>query len=141
MEISPGGPFAQVAVEGAECFANFFSELRFLQPHAQFLLGDFMQDGHGVMVEILPASWRQFLEDFLRSFVPGPPKIPRDPVQPERQLTQCFAGQRFWRHTLFCRIGRDCGAQSDIIDPSSERKCEDSTRSGETPAAASNRPG
>ena len=34
-----------------------------------------MENGHGVVVEILPPAGRQLLEDFLRAFIPRPPKV------------------------------------------------------------------
>ena len=78
---APGVRALEVFVEVGQHPAHAFAEGRVLQMRAQLLLGDFAQDGHGVVVKILPATRREFLEDFLRALIPGPPQVAGEPVQ------------------------------------------------------------
>ena len=54
-----------------------------------------MQDGDGVVIEILPAARGKFLKDFLRFLVPGPPEIAGKLVQPVDQFRHFFAVSGF----------------------------------------------
>ena len=97
--VRPGGFLVHVGVEGQQDLQHAPGEVRVLQPDAQFVIGDLVQNGHRVVIEVLPAARGQLLKYLLRLLVPGPPEIPRQPVQAGRQLRQFFASQRFLRHS------------------------------------------
>ena len=79
----PGALLLQIGLEGAEHMPDALGKIRVLQANAQFVVRDFVQNRDGVVVEILPATRREFLENLLRFLVPGPPQVARETVQPD----------------------------------------------------------
>src|SRR5207248_1692354 len=67
--------FSEISFEIVQYMAHALGEIRILQAHAQFVIGNFVQNGDGIMIKVLPPTRREFLEDFLCFLVPGPPKI------------------------------------------------------------------
>ncbi len=93
----------KVFVEVGQHAAHTFAEGRVLQVRAELLLGDFAQDGHGIVVEILPAARRKLLEDFLGALVPSPPEVAGEPVQSGNEFLQFSRGQRLFGHICLRR--------------------------------------
>ena len=53
---TPSGCVGQIGIESAQYRSNPISKTRLLQADSQFVGGDLSQYGHGVVVEVLPAS-------------------------------------------------------------------------------------
>ena len=98
--VRPGGLVVHVRVERLQHGADAVAKLGVLQADAQLVIRNFMQHGHGVVVEILPAARGEFVENLLRLLVPGPPEIAGEFLQPGSQFRQFFVGERFLRHSF-----------------------------------------
>ena len=72
---APGVLVRHVGIEIPQHLAHAAGELRVLQAHAQLVIGNFAQDGDGIVIEVLPAAGGEFLENLLRPLVPGPPEV------------------------------------------------------------------
>ncbi len=81
-----------VGVEILEDFADAAGEIGVLQTDAQFVVGNFAEDGDGVVVKVLPAARRQLGEEFLGALVPGPPEIVGQAVEAGDNFG-CFFGR------------------------------------------------
>jgi hypothetical protein len=87
-----------------------------------------VENGHRIVVEVLPRARGEFLENFLCPLVPSPPKVSGQLVQPRRQFSQFFARQRFFPHimpvnsaapnSLLSKVGRQ-----SVVIPLGNRKC------------------
>src|SRR5690242_3119204 len=64
-----------VSVKCAQHIPYALGEVLILEPHPQFVIRHFAENGDRIVVEILPATRREFLKDILCFLVPGPPKI------------------------------------------------------------------
>ena len=89
---APGVLFVHVGVEIREDLAHASGEIGILQTDAQFVIGDFAQDGDGVVIKVLPATRGQFGKDFLRALIPRPPEIVGEAIQACDKLS-CFFGR------------------------------------------------
>ena len=78
---APGILLIKICLEIPQDIAHPLSELMVLQPHPEFVIGNFMENGDRIVIEILPASRREFLENFLGVLVPCPPEVPCQPMQ------------------------------------------------------------
>ena len=85
---APGVDLVQVTDEGLQDVAHALGEFRILQTHAQFVVGNFVQDCDGVVIQVLPAARRKVLENLLCFLVPGPPKIASEAIEAHDQVGQ-----------------------------------------------------
>ena len=79
--LAPGCLFSHVGLERCQHALDALGKVRVLQTDAQFVIGYFVQDGHGIVVKVLPAAWREFLKNFLRFLAPGPPEVSREAIE------------------------------------------------------------
>jgi hypothetical protein len=80
----PGVLLAEVTLQPAQRAPDPPGEVRVLQPHVQLVLGDLVQHRDRVVIEVLPPTRGELLEDLLRVLIPGPPEVPGEPVQSGR---------------------------------------------------------
>ena len=99
--MAPGVLVRQVGLKLAKHAADAIREARFLEMNPQLIFRDLAQDGHGVVPEVLPAAWREPLEQVLRLLVPTPPEVARQLVEAGNELIQFGARQRFL-HKITC---------------------------------------
>jgi len=84
MSVSPGVGLVHVSLERLQHLAHALREVQVLQAHAQFVIRYLVENGHCVVIEVLPAAGGEFLENLLRFLVPGPPEIPGQLAQAGR---------------------------------------------------------
>ena len=60
--VAPGVLIGQIGVEILQHGADAARQIGVLQAHAQFVIGDFVQHGDGVVEQILPAARRKFVK-------------------------------------------------------------------------------
>src|SRR5436190_21533362 len=87
-----------ISLERAQYLAHVLRKIWILQASAEFRIRNFVQDGNGIVVKVLPPAWGEFLENLLRPLLPSPPNIPSQFIQAHRQFGQFVAGQRLLRH-------------------------------------------
>jgi hypothetical protein len=94
---APGFLVRHVGLEIVQDLAHAPGEFLVLQADAQFVIRNFMQDGHGVVIEFCQQRGRENLENFLGALVPGPPDIVGQAVE---------VGDQFW--SILQAITRSC---------------------------------
>ncbi len=77
---APGVALRPVGIKGLHHLAHAVGEETILEPHAQLVIRNLAQDGHGVVVEIRPPPGRKFRKNLLRLLIPRPPQVGRHPV-------------------------------------------------------------
>jgi hypothetical protein len=75
--VAPGVLVVHISVEVTEDIAHAVSETGFLEMDAEFIFGDFTEDGDGIVPEVLPAARGEPLEQVLGFLVPAPPEVAR----------------------------------------------------------------
>lgn len=106
--LAPGVGVLHVIVEALKGVAHPVGKHGILQTNSQLVIRNLVQHGHGIVVKVLPAAGRQFLEDFLRFLVPGPPKVPREAVQPLDHFGHFTRSEWFSSHSSPCAKQRGC---------------------------------
>src|SRR6185503_21025500 len=71
---------SRIRVKSLKHLANAVSKIRVLKSNPQLVVGNLMQNGHRIVIEVLPAAWGKFLKDFLGFLVPRPPEVARQAV-------------------------------------------------------------
>jgi len=72
---APRFPSVHVSVERAQNLAHAAAQVGPLKPGAQFVIGHLVQDGHRVVVKVLPAARPKARKKLLRLLVPGPQRF------------------------------------------------------------------
>ena len=98
MAAGPGLFPGHVILEPGQDISDAGGEGGIEQADTELVIGQLMEDGDGVVVQVLPGARRQLVEKLLGIMVPGPPQVVRQAIQ---ALGQCFDihhGQRFTIH-------------------------------------------
>ena len=98
----------QIGVELLEYPLHATVEFLVEQPHTQFLVRQFPQHRHGVVVEIAPRARRQLLEHILRILVPRPPQVAGEAVHASNRsfhLILCVHHLFFWDRSHIPNLG------------------------------------
>ena len=55
---------------------------------AQFIFGDFVENGDGIVEQVLPAAGGKLVKQVLRLLIPRPPEVPGQFIQAGNQFVQ-----------------------------------------------------
>ena len=90
MPRAPRVRLLHIGIEGLDHLAHAPGEVRVIKTHVQFVVGNFLQDGHGIVIKGLPAPGRKLVENLLGFLIPGPPEITSQLLQSCGQCVQLF---------------------------------------------------
>ncbi len=74
--VRPGILVVHVRFECRQAVSHAAGKNRILQTHSQLIFRDVLQNGHGIVIQVLPSARGEFLKYFLTFLVPCPPQIP-----------------------------------------------------------------
>jgi hypothetical protein len=82
----PGVLPVHIRVKNFQDAPDALRENRILQAHVQLVFGNVLQNGHRIVIQILPAARGQLLKNLLAFLVPGPPQVSGEMLQPCQQI-------------------------------------------------------
>ena len=94
MEMAPRLGVAQVGVEIAEHPSDARGKGGVHEADLEFVTREFVQDGDGVMIEILPAPRGEFAEEVLGFLIPAPPEVAGQAQQARGKVNKIVRGCR-----------------------------------------------
>ena len=90
----PGFLGGQVMIEIRQNLLHPNREGRVLEANPKFVRGQFVENGNGVVVKVLPATRGEIVEEFLRILVPAPPEVASEPMEAGDEILQFRRCQR-----------------------------------------------